>query len=168
MSNTLARDVAIYNDLKSQLMADFDLLGDDEALLTSLDVATDLKDRLIRILRFAKEQEAYVDALSYLIADMDARQKRLKARSARLRAVVSWAMQEIGERRIDAPDLTATLSEGKRELIVTDEALAIMRHPRIKPAELDRVDLRKRLETNETIEYAHLGNTRPVLTIRSK
>lgn len=169
MSNTLARDIAIYTDLKQQLMAEFDLLGDDEALLTSLDGATNIKDRLVYLMRFAKENEAYAAALKELIADMEVRKARFETRSQRLRAVVLWAMGEMGEKRLDAPDITATVSAGKRELIVTDEEQAVNAWPRIKPPELDRIGLRKSLEIGIlNPSYAHLGNAKPSLRILTR
>ena len=168
MTNTIARDIAIYMDLKQQLMAEFDLLGDDEALLTTLDGATNIKDRLIHLMRYAKEQEAFAGALKELIADMEVRKARFETRSQRLRAVVLWAMGEMGEKRLDAPDITATMSAGKRELIVTDEKSAIECYPRCRPPELDRRSLRELLETDEDRSYAHLGNARPSLRILTR
>lgn len=128
----------------------------------------DILERLRRMLRAARFAEADMKALDGLIAEMRERKERLGEKAKRLRAAVTWALGELGMKRLDAPDLTATLTPGKPALVgELDAALLPDRFCRVK-REPDRPAIRAALEAGELIEGIYLGNADPILTVRTK
>jgi hypothetical protein len=83
---------------------------------------TDILERLRRILRAARHTEAQSEALAAIVKDNRERKARLDNKAERLRGVVLQAMGELGLKKLDGPDLTATVGAGKPKVVITDEA----------------------------------------------
>lgn len=166
MDALLSHDVRIYLDLKERLKAEFGLDDDDQTLLDTLDGETELDGHLIAMLRKARHDEANAEALANIIKDNQERKKRLEARAGKLRALVTWALSETGQKRLEAPDFTASLAKSKPPLLVTDEETAITIFPKCRPPELDRAALRESLLNGARHSFAALGNPEFHLTVR--
>lgn len=109
--------------LRDTLLREYPALeGDDVALNDTLQGMDDFEERAVAWLRAAAEQEARADALASMIETMQARKQRLKGSAERLRGDVLDALQVVGMARpIRAPDMTVSVSPGRRKVIVTNE-----------------------------------------------
>jgi len=83
---------------------------------------TDIQDRLVRILRAARHTEAQSKALSEIQAEMRERKARLDKKAESLRGVVLQALGELGLRKLEAPDFSASVGAPKTSVTITDEA----------------------------------------------
>ena len=129
----LAQELAKHLDLKGRLLAAFPELRDDpDALLDTLDGATDLRVQIEAILNSAEEDRMMAAALQGRLADMEARLKRFDARQDRKREIVALAMAEAGLKKIELDIATVSLVNGRQSVIVTDETAippAYLRQP---------------------------------------
>jgi hypothetical protein len=169
MDPTLARDIIIA-DAVIAMMQTAGVGLDDPDFPQLFEAECDLLERLRRMLRAARETEAQSNALGGIIAEMCKRETRLDAKAEGLRKAVSYAMSEVGLKRLESPDFTATLTPGKPRVVGLDS---------IDPAQLpeqccrierkpDRAKVREFLESGLRIEGVSLGNAEPILTIRTK
>jgi hypothetical protein len=163
----LSRSIEIWQELRTTLIETYGLAEDDPALLDTLDGEADLADRFRLLLRSGREDEAQAKGLATYIEELKARQSRLKTRAEGKRRTVSQGMSEVGLKRLDAPDLTATLHNGRPSAIVTDPDALPDQLCRIK-REPDKVAIREALEAGETVPGAILGNKPQVLTVYTK
>ncbi len=135
----------------------------DEIVATQCDVV----DRMKRLLRAAREKEAFAKSLKEMEHEMRERRTRFEEGAQRDRGLASWGMQELNLTKIEAPDFTAYLSAGKPKVKVLNEALL--------PDELCRITrtpnltaIRERLESDMFVSGVTLGNPVPVLTLRTR
>lgn len=155
-------------------LSEGDYLDEDMAFLVAQleDQAESLEGAMIFILRSAREDEAYDDALGVLISDMQERRKRIRGRAEKKRADVAWAMQEAGMPKLVAPDMTVSFRIGKAPLIIDGEpgeGEVLMGWATVKHVfSWDKDRLRKDLSEEADIPFARFGNPQPVLTIRGK
>ena len=165
----ISRSLAIHQDLKERLKAEFNLIEGEQTLLDTLEGMSDLRETIAAALREALISEALAKGVKERIAELKERQDRLKGRADRIRALALHAMQEGVIPSLNEADFTATVVRGGQELIV-DEVDAKdfpSRYQRIK-YEIDRVQLRKDLEDGVAVKHAWLGNAKPHLTIRTR
>lgn len=118
----LTHEVRVYNQLKEQLKAAFDLEDDDQTLLDTLEGESDLETVIIRAMREAREAKAMADAMKIIIATNRARQKRHEDRAERIRGAVAHAMEESNKRSIKCPDMTISERMSEAAPKVTDPA----------------------------------------------
>ncbi|MBP30464.1 siphovirus Gp157 family protein [Methylobacterium sp.] len=127
---------------------------------------TDVLERLRRILRAARHTEAQSKALGEIAAEMRERRARLDKKAERLRSVVLEAMGELGLTKLDAPDLSASVSTGKPKVIITDpdalpdDACVFKREP-------SKTAIAAALAEGP-VAGAEWGNPVPVLTVRTR
>ena len=161
--STLSDDMRVAAEVRAHLIA-AGIDADDADLAALMDGECDLIERLRRILRYARQTEALSKALAEMQAEGRERKARLDAKADRLRGVVLHAMQELGLKKIEAPDLTASVGAGRAKVVITDEA-----------ALPDDVCVMKREPSKTAIAAwlaekpcpgAELGNPVPVLTVR--
>jgi hypothetical protein len=164
----LSHEIRVYNDLKERLKQAFSLDEGDQTLLDSLEGETNLHEYLVTMLRKARERDAFASALGDMIKSMQARKSRLEEGSDKLRAAVAWALAETGQKRLEAPDFTASLSKGRAPLLVTDEKAAAQCFAKKREPELDRAALRESLENGTVLSFASLGNPGMHLIVRTK
>jgi hypothetical protein len=133
----------------------------DEIVATEVDVV----DRMKRLLRAAREKEAMAETLKRMEGEMRERRTRFEEAAQTMRGQVQWGMSELGLKRIEAPDFTASLSAGKPKVKVLNEELLpdnlcrITRVPNLTA-------IREFLEAGPlTLDGATLGNPQPVLRI---
>jgi hypothetical protein len=134
----------------------------DEIVATEVDVV----DRMKRLIRAAREKEAMAETLKRMEGEMRERRTRFEETAQTLRTQVSWGMQELSMKKIEAPDFTASLSAGKPKVKVLNEELLPDRLCRITRTP-NLTAIREHLESGAVqLEGAVLGNPMPVLTVR--
>jgi len=173
MNAPLSTAVATHVALREKLKAEFGLEDGEEALVDTLDGLSDLKELITLAARQARYEEAQADACKALIKDMQDRKARREAKAEKLRNAILWAMEDAGEPRIDAPDLTISLRKLTPSLIVVGEPSATSPAPYTKATTTfswDKSALKQGVEIGDpaALEIAHFANQRPSLTIRTK
>lgn len=140
---------------------------DDAALADTVEGASNIKEAITYALRLAREAQAFADAITEMRSELDERRQRYETKAEKLRSAALQAAVECGETKIVAPDFTATVSPGKRKVIITDEAAVpdtmckITREPR-KSAIMDAI------AAGLKPTYATLSNPVPFWTLRTK
>lgn len=119
--SALSDDIRAGLDVRGALEA-AGITAEDPDYAELLASECDVQDRLVRILRAARRTEAQSKALAEILADNRERKGRLDTKAERLRGVVLHAMQELGLKRLEGPDLTASVGSGKPKALITDPA----------------------------------------------
>jgi Siphovirus Gp157 len=168
----LANAARIVAELRQRLQSEYGLVDGEEAMEDTLEGATELPELLAMMARDAVQAEDYAEAIKGRIQAISERKARLEVRATKLRNAIAWALQEAGWKRIPSdalPEMSATLSIGKRPLVIENEAEIPSMFLRVKTlTEIKRPELREWLEEGKTMPAARLGNSQPILTIRTK
>lgn len=162
----IAESVRVYDELRARLLSDDPDL-DEVTLADTLEGATDLQERIVRICRASVETSAFAAALDGMIKDLGARKKRMAERSDRLRSIALWAMQEASIPKITAPDATISIGKGRASIAITDEG-AIPPHLVEYEPKPNRAAIKEALDAGEIVPGASLTNSPPSLIIRVK
>jgi len=166
MTSPLALEAHHWKQLRERLLVSFpDLAEDDQALLDTLDGETELTDKLAAILRSALHEEAMAGGLKEYQGKLTDRAAALKNRATKKRAVVLHFMEDVGLKKLQAPDLTATRKVTPPGVVVYDETQLPDEFVRTK-TEPDKSALRAALKEGQDIPGAQLGNTGETLQIK--
>ena len=120
------------------------------------------------IIRSALVDEALHTGLRTRLEDMRQRLTRLDERGAKKRQLALEAMCEVGLKKLEQPDFTASARAGTPTLTVISEGLVPASYWVPQPAKLDRQALLADLKRGAEIPGAQLGNPRPTLAVRTK
>lgn len=162
---SLADEMKIASLVASHLAA-AGITEEDPDFADLMSSECEVLERLKRILRAARYTEGQSKALAEILADNRERKSRLDTKAERLRSVVLQAMQELGLKKLEAPDLTASVGAGRPKVTITDEA-----------ALPDDVCVFARTPDKRAIAAwiaekpcpgAEMSNAQPTLTVRSK
>lgn len=168
----VANAARIIAELRERLKSEYGLADEDEALEDTLEGASELPELLAMMARDAVQAKDYREAIEHRIRIMSDRANRLGNRHDKIRAAISWALQEAGWKKIPGealPEMSVTLSNGQRPLIIENEDEVPTLFLRFKTVtEVKRKELRDWLESGNQMPAARLGNTQPVLTIRTR
>ena len=164
----LARHVAVFNGLRERIATAYDLDREDEAVVTTAAGECNVEAAIVSALRDAREAGAHADGVGGIIDALRARQARLKQKADTLRKAAAWAMDEIGQPKIVAPDMTVSLGKSRAELILSDGMTMPERFLKEAKRVPDLVALRAALDAGEEVEGARLGNSAPTLTVRTR
>ena len=140
---------------------------DDATLADTIEGASNLKEALILALRQAREAEAFARAIEGMKDELDERRRRYELKAEKLRSAALHAAIECGETKIIAPDFTATVSPGKRKVVITDEAAVPDSMCRIK-REPSRTAIMDAISAGLSLPYATLSNPIPFWTVRTR
>ncbi|MHB1310496.1 MAG: siphovirus Gp157 family protein [Gemmatimonadaceae bacterium] len=155
----------------AERLADDPELGRDEAMLADIlgsDPNTaDAMDVLHRVLRAAVEARDLADAADARAKQIGERRDRYKKRAETLRGLAFAAMDALGTRKVELPDLTASLAEGRPAVMITDEAAIPPEYTRTVTT-ADKTALLQALRAGTEIPGAALNNGIPSLQIRTK
>ena len=164
----------LHARLRDWLLENYQFESDDDQCLNdTLEGLSDFKEILAALAREAKYEEACAEALKGLIKEMQDRKARREAKAERLRDAVAWAMQEAGERKIDAPDLTISLGAGRSKVVPLGEPTPTT-CPRFVVKTTTYTWDKKALAEGVTqgdpaaMELANVSNPQPTLTIRTR
>jgi hypothetical protein len=156
-----------YLQLKQQLQSDFPS-ADDETLADTLEGITDLHEMIAAVIRSALVDEALQAGLRTRLDEMRARLGRLAERGLMKRQLALEAMNEVGLKRLEQPDFTASARSGLPALVVTSEQAIPSDYWIPQPPKLDRQGLTCDLKRGKEVPGACLGNANPVLAVRTK
>jgi len=165
-------EVAIWNTLKERLALAYQLDDDDEALLQTLEGELPLTDIILQMVREAKHAEAYAEGLKAIIADNQARKRRLEEKAEKLRGLAAWAMGEVGLTKLQEADVTISMRMGKSAPVI-DVPDPMDDGPYVKSKitySWDKDALREGIGIGDAdaLAIAHMSNPKPTITIRTK
>lgn len=121
-------------------------------------------DAMLRAAIHANDMKAAAHTRSEILAD---RAERYANREATIRGAVFAAMDTLGLKRRELPDVTASIKAGTQSLAITDELAVPDNYWRITRT-LDKAAIKAALKAGDTVPGAELSNGLPSLQIRSK
>jgi hypothetical protein len=163
----LAIEASKYQLLRDQLLAAYPYT-DEETLTDTLEGITDLHEMIAAVVRSALVDESLVAGLRSRLDDMKERLSRLEARGAKKRQLALEAMNEVGLKKLQQPDFTASSRAGPPSLIVIAEDAIPHTYWVPQPPRLDRQALLGELKRGGEIPGAQLSNSKPILAVRTK
>ena len=138
----------------------------------TVSVAEDLPEELaavqnavIAVARQAREARAMAEAAKAMADETAGRAARFMRRHDAMRGVLLAALDALGTRKIEGPDVTVSLRAGRSETVITDEAQIPDAYWRTVRT-LDKVALREDLKQGVVVDGAELANGLPSVTIR--
>src|SRR5712691_2268163 len=106
-SPALKNEVRLYQCLRERLLDRFPE-ADDETIRDTLEGISDLHEMITAIIRSALIDEALQVGLRSRLDDMKQRLLRLEERGIKKRQLALEAMSEVGLRKLEQPDFTAS------------------------------------------------------------
>jgi hypothetical protein len=166
-SSALKHGVHLHTYLRQKLVEAFPN-ADDETILDTLEGLTALDELIAEIIRSALIDEAFQRGLRLRLQDMKERLSRLQTRALKKRELAIEAMSEVGLRKIEQPDFTASARDGPPSLLVFAEDQIPQTYWVPQPPKLDRQTLLGDLKRGDQIPGTQLSNPKPVLSVRTK
>ena len=99
---------------------------------------------------------------------MKQRLGRLDERGAKKRQLALDAMNDVGLKKLEQPDFTATARTGSPSLVVVAEDAIPQAYWVPQPPRLDRQGLLAELKRGGDVAGTQLSNSNPVLSVRTK
>jgi Siphovirus Gp157 len=122
MYTSLRLETVKHQALKQRLIAKWPDC-DEETLRNTLEGITDLHEMIAAVIRSALVDEALQAGLRTRLEEMRRRLNRLEERSAKKRQLALEAMCEVGLKKLEQPDFTASTRSGTPPLIIMSEGL---------------------------------------------
>lgn len=164
-SMMLSAEVKVAAEVVDQIRA---AIGEDDPdFLEVIENETDLLERLRKMLRAARLDEADAKATGEVINELRERKARLEGRAEKSRRIVQWALEELGLSKLDCPDMSVSLRAAAPGVEIVDLSQLPERYVRLK-VEPDKAAIREALKQGEEIPGALLKNAGNSLTIRSR
>jgi hypothetical protein len=160
-------EVHRYQWLREKLLESFPGI-DDETIRDTLEGITDLHEMVAEIIRSALIDEALQGGLKSRLEDMRRRLSRLEERCAKKRQLALDAMSEVGLRKLEQPDFTASARSGSPSLVIVAEEAIPSPYWVPQPPKLDRQTLLAELKRGREVPGTQLSNPRPTLSVRTK
>ena len=164
---SLKIEASKYQTLMERLLADWPTLEDDY-LLDTLEGITDLHEMIAAVIRSALVDEALQAGLRTRLEEMRQRLARLEERGAKKRQLALDVMTEVGLKKLEQPDFTASARAGLPPLVIVADDVIPEPYWVPQPPKLDRQSLLADLKRGEVIPGAQLGNPKPTLAVRTK
>jgi hypothetical protein len=163
----LGLEVSTYQALRERLLSQWPEI-DQETLADSLEGITDLHAMIAAVIRSALVDEALQRGLKSRLDDMKQRLSRLEERGDKKRQLALEAMSEVGLRKLEQPDFTASARAGSPSLVIVTEDAIPSAYWVPQPPKLDRQSLLAELKRGIEIPGTQLSNPRPALSVRTK
>jgi hypothetical protein len=167
MRANIASEIPLYQRLKERLLADYPSL-DDETLADTLEGITDLPEMIAAVIRSALVDEALQAGLRARLDEMKRRLERLEERGTKKRQLALHAMSEVGLKKLEQPDFTASTRAGSPALVVVSEHIIPEAYWVPQPPKLDRQALLAALKRGDDVPGVQLANPKPCLAVRTK
>ena len=116
----LKNQIQLYHWLRKKLVESFPA-ADDETIRDTLEGITDLHEMIAEIIRSALIDEALQAGLKSRLDDMRQRLARFEERGDKKRQLALEAMSEVGLRKLEQPDFTASARPGSPSLVIIAE-----------------------------------------------
>jgi hypothetical protein len=166
-STSLKMASLTYQELKIRLQTDLPTL-DDQTLRDTLEGITDLHEMIAAVIRSALVDEALQAGLRTRLEEMRQRLVRLEERGVKKRQLALDAMCDVGLKKLEQPDFTASTRVGLAPLLIVADDDVPEPYWVPQPPKLDRQSLLADLKRGDLIPGAQLGNPKPCLTVRTK
>ena len=166
-STPLRIELGKYQLLRERLSATYGL-DDETTLADTLEGITDLHEMIAAIIRSALVDEALQAGLRTRLVDMRQRLTRLEDRGAKKRQLALETMCEVGLKKLEQPDFTASAKAGVPSLIIMSEGLVPETYWVPQPPKLDRQALLADLKRGAEVPGTQLSNPQPTLAVRTK
>ena len=163
----LTGEVQTYRLLRERLLTRFPE-ADDETIRDTLEGITHLHEMIAAVIRSALVDEAFQAGLRTRLEEMRQRLTRLEERGAKKRQLALEAICEVGLKKLEQPDFTASARAGLPPLVVVSEELIPADYWVPQPPKLDRQSLLGALKHGGAVAGAQLGNPKPTLAVRTK
>lgn len=116
----------------------------------------------------ALEDEALQAGLRTRLEEMRQRLARLEERGHKKRQLALHAMCDVGLKKLEQPDFTASARAGLPRLVIVADDVIPDPYWVPQPPKLDRQSLLADLKRGEVIPGVELGNPQPCLAVRSQ
>jgi hypothetical protein len=166
-SDPLAIEVSKYQLLKERVLESCPT-ADEETLVDTLEGITDLHEMIAAVIRSALVDEALQAGLRTRLEEMRQRLARLEERGAKKRQLALETMCEVGLKKLEQSDFTASARAGLPPLLIVAADGIPEPYWVPQPPKLDRQSLLADLKRGEVIAGAQLGNPKPSLAVRTK
>ena len=163
----LSIEISKFQRLKEWLLEEHPL-DDEESLADTLEGITNLHEMIAAVIRSALVDEALQSGLRARMADMKHRLNRLEERGVKKRQLALEAMTEVGLKKLEQPDFTASARAGLPGLVVIAEDLIPETYWVPQPPKLDRQSLIADLKREGHIPGTQISNPKPTLSVRTK
>ena len=157
----------VYARLRQRLLDEHPNL-DDETIRDTLEGITNVHELISELIRSALVDEALQAGLRARLEEMRQRLNRLAERGLKKRQLALEAMNEVGLKKLEQPDFTASARLGAPPLVVTSDQAIPEAYWIPQPPRLDRQTLTADLRHGDQVSGACLGNPAPILTVRTK
>jgi hypothetical protein len=137
---------------------------EDGVIADAAEATEDVEELLARVLRAAVEAADMAGMIQRRVDELEIREARYKCRAENLRATAFAAMDALGRKKVELPDLTASIKQNAPRVVITDETLI--------PAELTRTTVApdktaiKAALAKGPVPGAELSNSLPAISIR--
>jgi hypothetical protein len=165
-SSSLSLEATKYQLLRQRLLSEHPEV-DDETLRDTLEGITNLHEMIAAVIRSALLDEALQAGLRTRLEEMRRRLERLEDRSAKKRQLALEAMSEVGLKKLEQPDFTASARAGLPHLVIVAEPDIPESYWVPQPPKLDRQSLLADLKRGGLVPGAQLGNPKPSLAVRT-
>jgi hypothetical protein len=165
-TSPLRIELGRYQLLKERLTAIY-FLDDEQTLADTLEGITDLHEMIAAVIRSALVDEALQTGLRTRLEDMRERLSRLEERGAKKRQLALETMCEVGLKKLEQPDFTAS-ARGAPSLIGSVRRARAPAYWVPQPPRLNRQALLTDLKRGTDIPGTQLGNPQPTLAVRTK
>ncbi len=165
--SALRSEVQRYTLLREKLLQAFPDV-DEDTIRDTLEGISTLDELIAEIVRSALVDQALQTGLRGRLEDMRERLGRLELRETKKRELVLDAMNDVGLRRIEAPDFTVSARSGAPGLIITAEKEIPESFWLPQPPKLDRQALLGALKSGVAVGGVELSNPKPVLSVRKR
>lgn len=157
---------AIRQQITGLLATCPELAEDDVLRADMIEGETSLHECLRMIERRRQEACSLAGAIAGNIAELSERQERFERREQAMRALMFKLLQAGELKKVELPEATLSVANGKPKVIITDVGLLADRYWRVKR----EPDMRLIAETikDRPVEGATLSNAEPHLTIRTR
>jgi len=160
------REAQAAKALRESLAA---LIENDEGLaLDMIEGETSLVECIDALLEANTQDAVIVAGAEKVVADLEARAKRVEDRIRMRRGLIEQAMVIAEIKKLERPAATLSLTNRPASLIVSDEAAIPSRFWVAADPKLDRKALSAALKEGEAVTGAALSNAAPSLTVRVK
>src|ERR1017187_5239291 len=154
-----------YRSIRDRIRAQ-DPQIDEQTLADTVEGLTDLHEIVQAVIRAALADEALGRGLKCRISDMQGRLDRLEDRALKRRQIAKDVMVELGLKKLNAPDFTASIREGIPSLIVLNEDAVPSIYWQPSEPHLKRQELAYELKQGADIDGVALSDPEPVLSVR--
>ena len=163
----LKSEAQVYNFLRQRVLDQYPAL-DDETIRDTLEGITTLHELISEVIRSALVDEALQAGLRSRLEEMRQRLARLEERGGKKRQLALETMCEVGLKKLEQPDFTASARTGAPFLIIMSEELVPPAYWVAQPPNLNRQALLTDLKRGAEIPGTQLSNPKPTLAVRTK